>query len=126
MALLAGCGSCALAQRRHIAEREAVACRDVVAHKYCTALLGLLRRNAAFTLHLPHAEERLVHALEMRVQCGGLAGLQRALSGMERGADVGSLVQAAIRAYDGLAGLPYSEIVRSVAAWRGRSRRRPS
>ncbi len=125
-ALLAGCGTCALAQRRNIAEREAVACRDGAARAACAELLGLLRRNAAFALHLPQPEERLTHAQEMKVQCGSLAGLQRALTGTEEVGDIASLVQAAQRPGVGPEGLPFPEIVQSVAAWRLRRRARPA
>jgi hypothetical protein len=123
-ALLSGCGACALAQRRNIAEREAVACREGSAREACAALLGLLRRNAAFALHLSHPEQRLTHAQEMKVQCGGLAGLQRTLAGNDEVGDVGALVQAACRSRGGLEGLPYSLIVQSVAAWQPRRRAR--
>jgi hypothetical protein len=121
-ALLSGCGACALAQRRNIAEREAVACREGGARETCAALLGLLRRNAAFALHLSHPEERLTHAQEMKVQCGGLAGLQRALADVEEVGDVGALAQAACRSENGLEGLPWSAIMQSVAAWQPRRR----
>ncbi|MCO5098092.1 MAG: hypothetical protein M9884_11595 [Rhodocyclaceae bacterium] len=121
-ALLAGCCACSLAQRRHIAEREAVACLDAVARASCVLLLQLLRRNAAFTLHLSRADEQLTHAQEMKVQCGGLAGLQRVLSGSEEVEDVSRLVQSARQAQGGLEDLPYSEIVQSVAAYRTRRR----
>lgn len=121
-ALLSGCGTCTLAQRRNIAEREAVACRDGTARNACAALLGLLRRNAAFALHLPHPDERLTHAQEMKVQCGGLAGLQRTLAGAEEVGDIHTLVQAACHSPGGLAGLPYSAIIQSVAAYQTRRR----
>lgn len=121
-ALLAGCGSCALAQRRHIAEREAVACSEAAARAACTDLLGLLRRNAAFALHLPKAEESLTHTQEMKVQCGGLDGLRQALAGTGAVGDIGALVQDAQRAPGGLEALPYPAIMRSVAAWQPRRR----
>ena len=121
-ALLSGCGACALAQRRHIAEREAVACRDGAAREACAALLGLLRRNVAFALHLAHPEEHLTHAQEMKVQCGGLAGLHRALARPDEIGDVNALVQAASRAQDGPEDLPWPAIMQSVAAWRPRRR----
>lgn len=125
-ALISGCGACALAQRRHIAEREAVACCEGAASQSCAALLALLRHNAAFALHQAHPEEHLPHAQEMKVQCGGLVGLQRALSGAEAVGDVGDLVRAACRTGNGLEGLPWSEIMQSVAAWQPRRRARRS
>lgn len=121
-ALLAGCGACALAQRRNIAEREAVSCSEAEARAACAAVLGLLRRNAAFALHLSHPQERLTHAQEMKVQCGGLAGLRRALTGAGEAGDVGALMQAACRSQGSLEGLPWSGIVQSMAAWQPRRR----
>ncbi len=125
-ALLAGCGSCTLAQRRHIAEREAVACREGDARRACAELLGLLRRNAAFALRLQSTDTQLTHAQEARVQCGGLAGLQRVLDGTEKVGDVGTLVRAAGRSHNGMDGLPWPAIMQSLAAWQPRRRtRRP-
>ncbi len=121
-ALLAACCTCRLAQRRNIAEREVVACTDAAALEACARLLALLRRNATFSLHLSHPHERLTHAQEIKVQCGGLAGLQRVLAGAEAIGDVSLLVQSARQAQGGLEGLPYSEIVQSVAAYRLRRR----
>jgi hypothetical protein len=121
-ALLAGCGACSLSARLNIAEREAVACLDAAARDDCATLLGLMRRNSAFALHLSQADTPLTHAQEMKVQCGGLAGLQRALTGKEAIGDIHALVQAARRAHADLAALPYAEIVQSVTAWRTRRR----
>ncbi len=125
-ALLAGCGACSLSARMSIAEREAVACLDSAARDDCATLLHLLRRNSAFALHLARPDERLTHAQEMKVQCGGLAGLQQSLTGKEAIGDIHALVRAARRAHADLAALPYAEIVQSVAAWRIRRRARQS
>jgi hypothetical protein len=62
----------------------------------------------------------------MKVQCGGLAGLQRALTGADAVGDVGDLVRAARRAGNGPEGLPWSVIMQSVAAWQPRRRARRS
>lgn len=121
-ALLAGCGACSLSARMNIAEREAVACLDAAARDDCATLLDLLRRNSTFALHLSPADVPLTHAQEMKVQCGGLAGLQRTLTGKETIGDIHSLVQAARRVHADLAALPYSAIVQSVAAWQTRRR----
>jgi len=121
-ALLANCGACSLSARMNIAEREAVACLDAAAHDACTTLVGLLRRNSVFALYLAQSDAPLTHAQEMKVQCGGLAGLRRVLAGAGDTEDANRLVQAARQAQGGLAGLPYSEIVQSVAAYRTRRR----
>lgn len=125
-ALLSGCGTCALAQRRNIAERETVACSERGAGEACATLLGLLRRKASFALHLALPQDRLAHAQEMKVQCGGLAGLQRALNGADAVGDIATLVRAAGRSGSGFESLPWPAIIQSVAAWQPRRRaRRP-
>ena len=125
-ALLANCGACSLSARMNIAEREAVACLDAAARDACATLLGLMRRNSAFALHLALSDAPLTHAQEMKVQCGGLAGLQRSLTSKEAIGDIHALVQAARRAHADLASLPYAKIVQSVAAWQTRRRARQS
>jgi len=115
------CG-CELAGKINLAEREAVSCRSAAACDDCRALHSLLRHNAMFALKLIH-EGPLPHAKELKVQCGGLLGLQRAL-GVEAGhvANVFGLVVAAQKKYGSLSALPYGEIVQSIAAYEGRRR----
>ncbi len=125
-ALLAACASCRLAQRHNIAEREAVACREAEAQARCAELHGLLRRHAAFALHLRQAGQPLTHAQEMKVQCGGLAGLQQALGGTRSPGDIAALAGAANGTEGGLDGLPWPVIIQSLAAWQLPRRRRQS
>lgn len=134
-AMLAGACACSLAARRNIAEREAVACGSPPAREQCAALCALLRRNSAFALKLTQIDAPLPHAKEMKLQCGGLQGVQRSLmhtaaAEPARGgpvlpsvADVRGLVEAALEKFGGLQNLPYSAIVRSVAAYQIRRRR---
>lgn len=75
-ALLSRCCNCELATRKNIAEREMVACRSAVSRQNCRTLRELLHANARFTLKLSHAGP-IPHARELKVQCGGLIGLQR-------------------------------------------------
>ena len=125
-ALFAGCGQCVLAQRRNLAEREVIACRSAAARADCTALLQRLRLNARFALHLHPARDRLTHAQEMKVQCGGLSGLRRALAGTDEPGDLHELVCSAHRREGGLESLPYAALMQAVAAWQPRRRaRRP-
>lgn len=121
-AILAGCGACPLVEKRLIAEREALACREPAAREDCAALRGLLRQNSAFALGQPHIDRPLPHAQEMRVQCGGLLGLQQAVAPADEVADVAGLVRAARDRFGSLENLPYSRIVQRVAACRLRRR----
>ena len=125
-ALLARCCQCSLAQRMNIAEREAVGCADAAQRETCVALRGQLQRNAAFALKLVQSGEPLPHAREMKIQCGGLMGLRQVLSGSAEAGEehgVSALVRLALERYLSLDRLPYSEIMRAVAAFEIRRRR---
>lgn len=121
-ALLAGCAACALAARHTVGERETVACAQPLARAACGTLHGLLRENSAFALGVADARGRLSHAQVLKVQCGGLEGLRRALDPEAAGADVQSLIRIGIARHGGLDALPFSVVVQGVAAWRGRRR----
>jgi hypothetical protein len=118
------CG-CELARIINLAERETVSCRSAAACDDCRELHALLRHNALFTLKLIH-EGPLPHAKELKVQCGGLLGLQRVLAiepaDHARVANVFGLVAAGQKKYGSLSELPYSEIVQSIAAYEARRR----
>ena len=124
-AMLAGACACPLAARRNIAEREAVACASPAAGAACAELRALLRQKSAFALKLTRTDGPLSHAAEMKVECGGLLGVQRAAvaDGGVSTADVHGLVRACAARFGGLASLPYSDIVQSVAAYQIRRRR---
>lgn len=117
---------CRLAQRVNIAERVAVSCKEAPAQGECVQLIGLLRRNAAFALKLTHPDEVLPHAKDIKVQCGGLLGLQEALRQEEAGTspreDVRDLVLEAQTRFGSLEDLPYSEIVRGIAGFQARKK----
>lgn len=118
---------CEKAVRINIAEREAVGCAAADLAAECGELLALLRKNGQFALHLSHVSGALPHSKEMKVQCGGLLGLQNALDdGVADVATVGNvfaLVQEAVERFGGLDRLPYGEIVKAIAAFE--IRRRP-
>ncbi len=137
-AILARCCACSLAQRQNIAERETVACGSPGAREQCAALRALLRQKSAFALQLTQVDGPLPHSKEMKVECGGLLGVQLTLvpeaappiegpapaaQGLPLVADVHSLVQAAAARHGALSNLPYSAIVQSVVAYRIRRRR---
>jgi hypothetical protein len=109
--VLTHCAACSRAEKHNIAEREIVACNNAEAHQRCIALRGLLRHNFTFALGILHIDGPLPHAQEMRMQCGGLKGLQFALDGGDQVHDVAALVEMAQQRYGELAELPYSLIV---------------
>lgn len=115
--------ACSKVNKRYAAEREMVACTVDAQRKQCVELLDLLRQNSAFALKLTHIAPPLPHGPEMRVQCGGLQGLQREVDGAEEVVDVSELVAAARLKYGSLEDLPYSKIVQSVVNCEVRKKR---
>lgn len=119
-ALLARHAVCELAVGHQIAERETVACSQPAAHADCAKMEELLRQKSAFALGLTATQGILPHAMVIRIQCGGLDGLKTLLDAEALAPNARRLVRLARERYGDLAGLPFSEVVKGVAAWKGR------
>jgi hypothetical protein len=119
-AILARCCTCTLAGKRAIAERETVICTKEPAHEQCERLYGLLYENSQFALKRIHPDAPLTHAQNMKIQCGGLVGLQLLLDKSEMVSDVAGLVDAVQHVYGELEKLPFSVIIQSVSAFQPR------
>lgn len=119
-ALLAGCAQCNKSQRLSLAEREVVACGSAVAKINCQTLASLFHERATFVLHLPRAGTPMVHAKTMKLQCGGLQGLQAALGAPDR--EVHAMVQQVLANGNSLLDLPWQDIVNAIALWQLRKR----
>ena len=123
-ALLAGTAVCDRATRRSVGERELVLCTSPVAHTNCGTLAALLHERARFALRLPSPDQPMVHALALRLQCGGLRGLQLALDVAQP--DVHRMVGVAHERYGSLTELPWGEIVQALIQWQAQRPRRPA
>lgn len=124
-ALLRRCCACSRAQKLFIAEREAVACKSPGGRQRCEGVLEVLRGKAAFALKLPQIDGPLPHAKELKVQCGGMLGVQESLSGERRElvADIHQLLERAFAEYGSAETLPYSEVMRTITAYQSRQKR---
>jgi hypothetical protein len=119
--VLTHCAACSRAEKHNIAEREIVACNDEEARGRCIVVRDLLRQNFTFALGKLHIDGPLPHAKEMRMQCGGLKGLQYMLDGNAEVSDVAALLKMAQQRYGNLAELPFSLIVqRANELYKGR------
>ncbi len=119
-AILAGCAQCELSKRHALAEREVVACSLEVARINCTTLENLFHERATFALRLSRPGVPVVHAKVMKLQCGGLRGLQLALA--TPAPDVHAMVQQAKANDASLLELPWAAIVAEIVAWQPRRR----
>lgn len=124
-ALLARHAVCEYAVRHQIGERETIACAQPPARVLCGELNGLLREKSAFALRLTNTVRILPHAMLMKIQCGGLNGLRDLLDAAAVAPNVQHLVRLAQERHGELADLPFTEIVKGVAAWKGRRRHVP-
>lgn len=119
--ILRGCAACVQSEKIQIAERELVKCRNMASHSRCIELYSHLRRSFSFALGILQVDTPLPHAQEMRVQCGGLKGLQHTLNGNTEVGNVDELLGNALRLWGEIEDIPYSDVVHAAAtAYKGR------
>lgn len=119
------CG-CKQAKKTQLGEREAMNCDDEDAQRQCVRLLTQIRSRANFALGLTHMPSALPHAKAVKLQCGGLLGLQRALDGgeeTERIGDISALIKRALKRCGTMDDMPFEEIIRTLAQYDHRQRR---
>lgn len=123
--MLRRCLGCEQGIRRNIAEREAVGCRDKAAHDLCGSFKAQLKQAAAFALKLTHPDDPLPHAKELKLQCGGLLGLEQAIRDRDAAMvdNVAGSLSAAIARFGSLDALPYADLIHSIRAFEARPRR---
>jgi hypothetical protein len=109
---------CSKVERFNLGEREGVVCTAWTSQQNCVKLLGLLRENVRFALKARALPGPLPHARELKVQAGGLGGLQSLLTPSDAAVrDVSDLVQALQTRFGSLDQVPFAAVVRSVAAF---------
>ena len=124
-AILRRCCGCSRSQKLFIAEREAVACKSPGGRQRCEGVLEVLRDKATFALKLSHIDYPLPHAKELKVQCGGMLGLEASLTQQsgEVVDDIHQLLEQAFEQYGAADSLPYTEVMRAITAYQSRKKR---
>ena len=118
---------CAYSRHFWLADREGYACSHPQASARCRSLLEQLRANSRFILKLPQAGERLPHNMEIRVQAGGLSGIQQLFAAQHQPIeDIRALIEQAEKEYGSLDDLPYDRVVQSISRYKGRKSRKRS
>lgn len=119
-----GCGQM---HRFYLADREGVGCQSDAANQRCIALLERMRRDARFALQLTHIGGPLPHNKEIRVQVGGLLGIQALVQprraeagGVENAFEVLNLAEQRFGSIDAI---PFNEVMKDIKQFQGRSRR---
>ena len=120
--------TCSASHRFNLADREGVSCQSKQGLQRCKNVLELMRKNAGFALKLPETDgSPLPHAKEIKVQVGGLLGLQSLVfhekENAEKVEDIDLILRAALEQYDDFSSLPFTEIVKSITTFKGRQKR---
>ncbi|MBK5966941.1 hypothetical protein CCR95_23440 [Thiocystis minor] len=125
-AILTNQCACSLARKFCIAEREGVQCASDAAQTDCLELLERLRQQARFALKSIDTRGALPHAKAMRIQVGGLRGIQTVLTPDEPApmfiADIRATIETAVAVFGSLERLPFDVIMQQIAAYQGRQR----
>lgn len=125
-AILQQCCQCHRARHFNLAERIGVACTNTAEQKRCQVFLELMQQKSVFALQLPGQDGTdLPHAKKIKIQCGGIIGLQSLFPGTDPEKDVSALLDESLHRHKDLQSLPYEELVRSVVSFEGRRRKRP-
>ena len=119
---------CAYSRHFWLADREGYACRFEKSSAKCACLLRKLRENSRFLLKMPQPGEKLPHNMEIRVQAGGLNGIQQLLNAGQPDPveSIQALIEQVETEYGGLDKLPYNRIVQSISQYQGRKSRKRS
>jgi len=144
--LLLRYGNCKQAKKLFLAEREAYACNSASDQQQCLKLLERLRSNARFALQITQVDGQLPHAKEIKVQVGGLFGLQQLLANENPSQtdvlldddakfgeqaqkhapieNVSGTINEAVRQFNDLDSIPYNEVVKSIINFKLPDRKR--
>lgn len=118
---------CSLAQRFNLADREGVRCTVDLAQKRCITLLSIMRDKALFAMQLTKIDGPLPHGKEIKVQTGGLLGLQKlldpALADKTEVTDIQAVLNRAIECYSNIEQFPFEQLVQDIVHFEGRSRK---
>lgn len=119
---------CEKKDRKLIATREAIGCSGDKELAQCSEFLDTMRHNARFSLKVVTIEGPLPHNKELQVQAGGCLQLQSLLVDqnlLEAKNNIFATLTAAIKRYNNIQTIPYSEIVRGIVTYKSRPKRKP-
>ncbi len=120
--------NCSKSQRFNLADREGVACTHSLSQQRCSDFLAQLREKARFTLKRLEVDQPLAHNEEIKIQNGGLIGLQGQIESQTKRVveDIDALLTLAEQEFNKLEKFPYSEVMQVITTYkiRERSKRR--
>lgn len=117
---------CAYQHMFRLADRHGVGCRDSLMQQTCAGFLDHLRKQTQFVFKI-NIDGPLPHNKEIKVQNGGMLGVQKLLldnASAEQVENIADLLGRAVELYGDLESIPYSRVMPSVANYQTRPKRR--
>ncbi|MCK4865724.1 MAG: hypothetical protein KAT06_09930 [Gammaproteobacteria bacterium] len=109
----------------NLADRECVGCKNKESWQNCLDFLEILRSNAKFALKLTEVEEPLPHGKEIKVQNGGVIGLQKLFTPESEGKpNISQLINQALEKYQKFENLPLDQLMQSIVHFKARATRK--
>lgn len=121
---------CRLSQHFCLADREGYSCESFEASSKCIEFLEKLREKSIFVLKVHDVDRLLPHNMEIRVQVGGVIGLEKLTNESFDGdnpsvvEDIRGVIEQSLKHFGSFEALPYSKIIQSVVQFQGRRRRK--
>jgi hypothetical protein len=118
--------NCSQGNMFRLADRHGFGCHSPLDQARCVQFLDHLRSRTRFVFKLTDIDGPLPHNKEIRVQNGGLLGLQKLIgdAGLDQVSDVSSLIRQAEKVYGAIDQVPFDQLMPSVMAYQARPRRR--
>ena len=106
-----------------------IACNNADAHQRCAALFQRLKDTALPAFDVEDDLLKVPHGVLVKIQFGGLLGLQRITNAAEATAngiqDIDALLQSSIRTYGSADSIPFSSICEDMTTYKLARRRKP-
>ena len=118
--------NCSQGSMFRLADRHGFGCHSPVDQRSCAQFLDHLRAQTRFVFKLKDIDGPLPHNKEIRVQNGGLLGLQSLVTGdtLEQVADVSALLREVVDTWGAIDNLPYDQVMPAVMSYQARPKRR--
>jgi len=117
---------CAYQHMFRLADRHGVGCTDALMQQNCTTFLNHLRKQTRFIFKI-NVDGPLPHNKEIKVQNGGMLGVQQLLLGdtsKQEVDDIAGLMSQSIELYGSIEQVPYNLIMPSVTNFQTRPKRK--
>jgi hypothetical protein len=119
---------CAYQHMFRLADRHGVGCTDALMQQNCSDFLNHLRKQTRFVFKID-IEGPLPHNKEIKVQNGGMLGMQALLlndTETQTVQDISNLMQKSMEIYGGLQSIPYNLLMPAVTRFKTRPKRQRS